>query len=100
MFSLCTSLSWALPNNVLQTFRVLNTRFGVIFSFVFQTVTVERTTQVIAHTYPDLISRQYKLLLYRMYDIHVHFDISLNLLILEENVLLINQIICRCKLDR
>jgi len=39
-------------------------------------------------------------LLHRMYDIHVYFDIPRNLRILEENVLLINHIICCCKLDK
>lgn len=39
-------------------------------------------------------------LLRGMYDIHVYFVISHNLCILEENVLLINQIIYCCKLDK
>jgi hypothetical protein len=83
-----------------HTFTVLNTTFGVIFSFVYQTVTVDRTIHVITHTGPDLISRQYKLFINTMYDIHLYFDIPRNLLILDENLLLIYQVICCRKLDK
>jgi hypothetical protein len=72
----------------------------VIFSFVCQTVTAERTMHVISNTGRDLMLEHTNCLLNTMYGIQIYFDTPRNLHILEENALLLNQIICCCKLDK
>lgn len=100
MFSLCTSLSCALPNKVNAYIHSTEHNFCVIFSFVCRTVTVERTIQTMSHKGLTLFLENTNCLLHRMYDIHLYFDILRNLRILEENVLLINQITLSWKLDK